>query len=329
MKKLSFIFFILFFITINVSARKIPTQPNSYNGMALSARSLAMGNTGAAAVSQTDNIYFNPAGLAYNTNEKIFTEVLISALRDSSLPKQEINRVDPTELGLMSIVLMQKFGAISWRTLSSYETKSSDENNWSRKQENIKAVTLSVGNTSSNGAALGVNISYLYGTLAESSVENSIPYAQTSSGNGFSIDVGMTLPLKKHIILGVNFENIAGFMWWSDYGNYEQLPFTFRSGAGYYLGGFSLLADYSKRFYRFGDMKENFISLGAEQYLTHFLCVRAGAESESSFSDKENIKYTYGFGLNISIVTVNFAAQNYKLNSENVSEYFCSVKANI
>lgn len=329
MKKLSFIFFILFFVAINVSAKKIPTQPNSYDGMAVSARSLAMGNTGVAAVSQPDNIYFNPAGLAYNTNEKIFVETLISALRDSSLSKQEINLVDPTELGLMSIVLMQKFGAISWRTLSSYETKHSDGSNWARKQENIKAVTLSVGNMSSNGTSLGVNISYLYGTLAESSVDNSTPYAQTSSGNGFSLDVGMTFPIEQHIILGVNFENIAGFMWWSDYSNYEQLPFTFRSGAGYFLGGFSLLLDYSKRFYRFGDMKENFVSLGAEQYLTHFLCVRAGAESDDSFSDKENLKYTYGFGLNISIITVNFAAQNYKINSEKVSEYFCSVKADI
>ena len=328
MKRLSFIFFILFFITINVLAKKPPTQPNSYNGMALSARSLAMGNTGTANVSRPDNIYFNPAGLAYNTNERIITEILVSALRDSDLPKQEINQVDPTELGLMSIALIQKFGAISWRTLSSNETKISNGADWYRKQESIKAVTLSVGNTSTNGSSLGVNISYLYGTLAESSIENTTAYAQTSSGNGFSIDIGMTYPIKKHIIFGINLENVAGFMWWSDYNNYDQLPFIARAGTGYYLGGFCFLIDYARMFYRFGDMEQNLYAVGAEQYLTHFLSVMAGIESPS-VSDKEQFKYTYGFGLNISIVTINFAAQNYKINSENVSEYFCSVKANI
>lgn len=331
MKKVLFIFFILFFVVINVSAKKPPTMPNSYNGMAVSAKSLAMGDTGTGSVSRADNIYFNPAGLSYNTNEKIQIEILTSILRDSDLSKAEINMTDPTDLGLMSITLMQKFGAISWRTLSSHEIKVSSGSDWAKKQENIKAVTLSVGNVSENGSALGINISYLYGTMAESFVESSTAYAQTSSGNGVSLDIGMIYPLRDHLVFGINLENIIGFMWWSDYNNYDQLPFTIKTGAGYYLGGFSLLIDYSRRFYRFGDLNQNLVSVGAEQYITSFLSLRAGAEGTaiSDISNKENIKYTYGFGLNISIVTLNFAAQNYKINSENVSEYFCSVKANI
>ena len=331
MKKLLFIFFILFVTVINVSAKKPPTMPNSYNGLPLSAKSIAMGNTGAGSVSRTDDIYFNPAGIAFNTSEQIQVEILTSVLRDSDLSKNEINIADPTDLGLMSIVLMQKFGAISWRTLSSYQIKTSSESNWYNKQESIKTVTLSVGNISDNGNSLGMNISYLYGTLAESSVSDLTPYAQTSSGNGVSLDIGMTFPIKDHLIFGINFENIIGFMWWSDFNNYDQLPFTIKTGAGYYLGGFSLLLDYSRRFYRFGDLEPNLVSVGAEQYITSFLAVRAGVEGTalSDVSDKEKLKYTYGFGLNISILTLNFAAQNYKINSENIAEYLCSLKVNI
>jgi len=331
MKKLFFVFCILFLISQMAMAKKPPTMPNSYNGMPLSAKSIAMGNTGTGAVSRADNIYFNPAGLAYNQTENLQVEILISILRDSDLPKTELNIIDPTELGLMSIVLMQNFGAISWRTLSSYQIKTSSENNWYKKQENIKAVTLSVGNVSNNGSALGINISYLYGTLAESFVSDLNPYAQTSSGNGFSLDIGMTYPIKNHLVLGINLENIVGFMWWNDYNNYDQLPFTIETGIGYYLGGFSFLMDYSRRFYRFGDLNQNLISVGAEQYITSFLSLRAGVEGNaiSDISDKENLKYTYGFGLNISIVTLNFAAQNYKINSEDIAEYLCSIKVNI
>jgi len=331
MRNLFFVLCILFLISTTAMAKKPPTMPNSYNGLPLSAKSIAMGNTGAGSVSRTDNVYFNPAGIAFNTSEQIQVEILTSVLRDSDLSKNEINIADPTDLGLMSIVLMQKFGAISWRTLSSYQIKTSSGNNWYNKQESIKAVTLSVGNVSDNGSALGMNISYLYGTLSESSVSDLTPYAQTSSGNGVSLDIGITYPLRDHLVFGINFENIIGFMWWSDFNNYDQLPFTIKAGTGYYLGGFSLLLDYSRRFYRFGDLDPNLVSVGAEQYITSFLAVRAGVEGTaiSDVSDKEKLKYTYGFGLNISILTFNFAAQNYKINSENVAEYLCSLKVNI
>jgi hypothetical protein len=315
---------ILLLVSNIAIAKKPPTMSNSYNGMGLSARSFAMAQTGVAMPANIEGIFYNPAALAYIQEERIQAEALFVVSRKSDLLEENINAVDPIGIGFQSFAVVQKQGAVSWRTLSSNETDVSDGSDWYKKQENIKAITISVGNQSENGTAMGLNISYLYGTLAESSYISGTPFAQTSSGNGVSIDIGFMTPLTKQISFGVNLENIVGFMWWENY-DFDQLPFGVRTGFGYTSRSFSLLLDFDKKFYRFDDLEENLIGVGLEQYLTRALCIRLGAQG-SSLSDKDKLKYTYGVGLDVSMFSLSVSGESYKLDDESILKYLVSLK---
>lgn len=305
-------------------AKKPPTLPNSYNAVSVSARSFAMGQTGVASPANLEGIFYNPASITYIQEEKIQAEMLFTVSRESGALKNTINMTDPIDIGFDSFAAAQRQGALSWRTLSSNKVEISDGSDWYEKQENIKAITISAGNKGDNGSAMGLNISYLYGTLAESSYISGIPFAQTSSGNGVSVDIGFMTPVSSGLTFGVNFENVIGFMWWENY-DFDQLPFGIRTGFGYNTQSFSLLLDFDKKFYRFGDMNENVVGVGLEQYITSYLCVRLGAQG-SSLSDNEKLKYTYGIGLNISTFMLSVSGEKYKLDEENISKYLVSLK---
>lgn len=325
LNKILSLIFILFFSCVFIFAAKPPTMPNSYDGMSVSARSLAMGGAGVAMPGNIENIFYNSAGLAYNASDVIQAETVVVVSRTSDLlPQGKISEIDPIELGFTSFAVCQKQGAISWRTLSYNEENVGNGTDWYKKQERIKAITVSAANRSDNGTAFGINLSYLYGTLSESSLSSGIPFAQTSSGNGFTMDVGFMAPLNGQLFFGVNLENIFGVMWWENY-DFDQLPFGVRTGLGYQANGFSLLADWNKKFYRFGELDDNVICIGLEQYLGSILCVRFGAEG-NSLSDKDKIKYTYGVGLNISVLSLSVSGETYKLDDENVEKYVVSLK---
>ena len=53
--------------------------------------------------------------------------------------------------------------------------------------------------------------------------------------------------------------------------------------------------------------------------------LRAGAQGPSNVNADE-ITYTYGAGINVSIVSVSIAGETYKLEKEQVSQYSVSVK---
>ena len=83
---------------------------------------------------------------------------------------------------------------------------------------------------------------------------------------------------------------------------------------------------WNKKFYRFGNIEDdNFFSVGIEQAVGRVLILRFGAQG-SSINEKEKIKYTYGAGLNISIISLSLASENYKLNNESISQYSMSLK---
>ncbi|GEM_PF-1995423 len=327
-KKTVSAFFCMFFSCMAIYAQKAPTDFNSYDGMPLSARSIAMGFAGVAVTGCIDNIFYNSAGLAYIESGNVQVEALFALSRSSNIPDDVLNITDPINLGFKSFAILQEQGAISWRTLSSNTKFSSGTDYWYKKNETIKAITISAAQKDEkNNYAVGIGISYLYGTIAESSVDGGVPFAQTSSGNGFAVDIGFLTPLNRNMTLGVNFENVLGFMWWSDY-DCDQLPFGIRTGLGYRTGGFNLLADVNKKFYRFGDSNNTVYSVGVEQYITKVLALRLGTQSTSlsDFTNEKEVKYTYGFALNISLFSLSFANETYKINSENVSKYILSLK---
>ena len=314
----------LFFVSL-IYAKKPPTMPISYNSTVVSARSFAMAQTGAAMPGDISGITLNPASLGYINSERIQAEIMIGIIRDSSLSKNEISFIDPIDLGLQSFVVSQQQGAISWRTLSSNEIEIINGADIYKKHERIKAITISAANKTGKAGSVGLNISYLYGTISESSIISNEPFAQSSYGNGFTIDIGYMAQVRNNLFFGINLENIIGFMWWEEY-DYDQMPFGIRTGIGYSLGTFNILADYNKKFYRFGQYDDDLVSVGLEQYITSAFCFRLGAAGKD-LNKKEEIKYTYGFGLNISIISLNVAGESYKVNDENISKYVFSLKA--
>ena len=314
----------LFFVNL-IYAKKPPTMPISYNSTGLNARTFAMAQTGAAMPADVGSATLNPATLGYCSSEKIQTEFMIGIIRDSSLPKNKISLIDPIDLGLQSFFISQQQGAISWRTLSSNKIVINNGNDKYEKHERIKAITISAANKTGKVGSVGLNISYLYGTISESSIISNEPFAQSSYGNGFTIDIGYMTQLKNNVFFGINFENIIGFMWWEEY-DYDQMPFGIRTGLGYSLATFNISADYNKKFYRFGQYDDDIVSIGLEQYISSVFCIRLGAAGKD-LSKKEEIKYTYGLGLNVSVISFNIAGESYKVNDENISKYVFSLKA--
>ena len=321
-----FIFVLFLFFVVNIAfAKKPPTMPNSYDSVGVSARGFAMGHCGVAVPGSLDGIFYNSANLGFNYNENVQVEATSLIIRNSDLEKNDLFYANPIDLGFTSIVINQKQGAISWRTFSSNSIERKDGNNFYKKDEHIKAVTISAASVNEKGVSFGLNLSYLYGTLAESSINNGTPFAQTSAGNGFTMDIGMMAPIRENLYTGINFENICGIMWWENY-DFDQLPFGIRAGLGYIVGTFNLLIDWNKKFYRFGNIEDdNLFSVGIEQAVGRVLILRVGAQG-SSINEKEKIKYTYGAGLNISIISLSLASENYKLNNESVSQYSVSLR---
>lgn len=325
MKKILLILSFIF-VSFNIAfAKKPPTMPNSYDSTGVSARSLAMGYTGAAMPGSLEGIFYNSAGLGFIGTDRVQLETTVGILRNTDLDDNTMAYVDPIDLGLTSVVINQKQGAISWRTFSSNEIEERDGSDFYKKSEHIKAVTLSAANVNEKGVSFGLNLSYLYGTLAESSIIAGDPFAQTSSGNGFTMDIGIMAPLKGNLYFGVNFENIFGIMWWENY-DFDQLPFGIRTGVGYLAGSFTFLFDWHKKFYRFGNIEDdNLYSVGIEQYIGQVVALRVGAEGPSVTSE-EKIKYTYGAGINVSIFSLAFAGETYKIKEEKVSQYTVSLR---
>ena len=313
----------LLFVSL-IYAKKPPTMPISYNSTAVSARDFAMAQTGSAMPANIGGVSLNPASLGYITSEKIQAEVMVGIIRDSNLSKNELSLIDPIDLGLQSFVVLQQQGAISWRTLSANEIEILNGPDKYKKHERIKAITISAANKTGKAGSLGLNISYLYGTISEESIISNEPFAQSSYGNGFTIDIGYMTPLRKNLFFGINFENIIGFMWWEEY-DYDQMPFGIRTGLGYSLGTFNIAADYNKKFYRFGEYDDNLVSVGLEQYVSSVFCIRLGAAGKD-LNKKDEIKYTYGFGLNISVISLNVAGESYKISDESISKYLLSLK---
>ncbi|MBQ3833953.1 MAG: hypothetical protein II816_00320 [Elusimicrobia bacterium] len=326
MKFLKFLFIIavIFLVSSDGFAKKAPILPNAYDGCGVSARSLAMGRTGVAMPGSYEGIFYNPATLGFNEDGSVQIEAFVFALRNTALDDVECLPYNNIKRGFNSFVIAQNRGAISWRTLSSYNYSEKNGSDYFNMQESVHAVTVSMANVNDNGLSVGLNLSYLYGTILYSGVASGTPIAEAYSGNGFTMDIGLMYPLSNGLFFGANFENVVGFMWWDSYGH-DQMPFGIRSGIGYALGSFTFLADYNKKFYRFGNLEDQFVSVGMEQYFSRYFAVRVGAQSPSKVH-KEKIKYTYGAGINLSHFSLSVACENFKTNEENIVQYYTSLK---
>lgn len=310
--------------TQNVFARRAPTQPNSYDGAAPTARSMAMGEAGTGIMGLNDAYYYNSAMYGYSHGTK--AELSGVVMRQSDASPTTVAAYEPSGQGLSSFVMIKDAGGLMWQALSNNSSSTHyPDGSWSKTETYINSLAIAAGQKNEKGYSVGINMTYLYGKIGESSLFANNPYSNVGSGNGFAMDLSFAIPAGRNIFFGVDLKNIAGFMFWNDY-NTEQLPFIVRTGTGYHFKGFLFVTDWEKRFYRFGDLQEDYLRFGVEQYINGAVCVRLGLVSDEDF-DSETFKYTYGFGIKVKGYELSAAAQQYKINDENFSKYMISFSA--
>jgi len=307
-------------------ARHAPTQPNTYDGFAAGARSMAMGSAGAGVISN-ESVFYNAAGLSYMTGTHAEASAVIR--EQSNASPSEVALVDPSGQGLTSAIMIKDAGGIMWQSLSNNSISViNPDGSWYKTDTFINAITVAAGQKSDNGYSMGLNMTYLYGKIGTSSIDSlNQPYANVASGNGFTFDFSFIYPVAGNIYAGVNLQNIAGFMFWDDY-NAEQLPFAVRAGLAYMLQGFTLALDYNKHYYRFGDLNGETFNLGIEEYFNQYICIRGGIITDQDFSS-ENMTYTYGFGFRMKGYELAFAGQQFKVNDQSSLKYMLTFSASV
>lgn len=310
----------------NAYARRAPTLPNAYDGAVPGARSLAMGSVGTGMPLSNESFYYNAAALGNTYGTRFELGIIMS--RSSDAQPNEVAVFEPSGNGLVSAVAINKEGALVWNSLSDYSYVSYDnDGGWDKTETVINALTIAAGKKNDRGFNMGLNLTYLYGKIGETSYNGitKLSDSNIASGNGFTFDMSFMYPAGQSLYFGINFKNIAGFMFWDDY-NTEQLPFSIRTGTAYVLRGFVLAVDYDKKFYRFGDLNEDTVHFGLEQYLNNFACVRGGIVSDNDF-DTDSMRYSYGIGIKIKGYEIDFAGQQYKIDDEQFSKFMLSLSA--
>jgi hypothetical protein len=313
MKKIKALFlsFLLTGLAQNSFAGKPPTQPNSYDGAAPTARTMAMAGAATGLAGFSDAYYYNSAMYGFSS-AATKAEVSGVVVRQSDVIPSQVARMDPSGQGLTSFIMVKDTGALIWQALSDNTISNTyDDGSWHKTETYINQLIIAAGQKNDKGTSIGINFTYLYGKIGESSLVSGVPYSNMASGNGFALDLSFAYPAGKNVFFGVNFKNIAGFMFWDDY-NTEQLPLIIRTGTGYHMKGFLFATDYEKRFYRFGDLQEEYVRIGLEQYINSAVCLRAGAVSNDSF-DTDSLQYSYGIGFRIGGYELSFAGEQSKI----------------
>jgi hypothetical protein len=326
LKRIFLIMTVLFFAQ-NVFAKRAPTQPNSYDGIAPTARAMAMGGAAAAQSLSKDAAYYNSAALAFMSGSHANISAVI--MRTSAASPSQVAQIDPAGQGLTSAFIIKDGGAFMWQALSDNAIRiQNTDGSWQEVETYINAITFAAGQKNDYGFSIGLNMTYLYGKIGESSVNSlGVPYSNIGSGNGFALDLSCLVPMGQGMYFGVNFKNLAGFMFWNDY-DAEQLPFTIRAGIGYIYKGFAFDLDWDRKFYRFGSLPESAYYMGIEQAMSNFFTFRAGVSYDEDFNS-DNMKYSYGLCFRIKGYELSFASEQYKIADKDFGKYMLTFNASV
>ncbi len=302
----------------NVLARpQSPLAYNAFDGIAPGGRSLGMGLAAAAVGNDPADIYFNPAGLALLKDDNVLG-LSFEAARQSSLSTDQLfsnETLKNTNLTLIS--LCNSKGAISWRPMASYSVSTTTVNGgFSSTEVHVDEFTLSATQTDDK-ITNGLNLSYLYGRVAQAGIDNGTPSANIADGNGFSLGYGLLYNVSPMFRLGIDADNIAAFMWWDDFET-QQLPFVLRAGFAYQISKFVTFAyDFDKRYYRDPVPALTQNHFGLEQNLGDILKIRVGIYGPD-MNDLEVTHYTAGLGYTQNNLNFDLSGEKYRVDFTDV-----------
>lgn len=293
-----------------------PTAYNTFDGLMPGGRSLSMGYTGAAVTGAPESICFNPAGLG--SIKASIVSVTYEALRQSELSREQVFSGDMLKRNnLQFVALVAQGTGFSWRPLSDASLHQTNLTGYSDTEIKINAYTVTASNRTSDTFSSGLNISYLNGRIARAGINEGVPFADISDGNGISVDLGFLYMPVPQLGLGVDLQNLFGMMWWDDFDK-EQLPFCLRSGFVFKASGYLTFAyDLEKRFYRKDAETTDILHFGLEQKLVDQLHLRIGTYG-SDLNDSDKTHLTAGLGYMDNGYELAISGEKYRVDMKDV-----------
>ncbi|OQA90118.1 MAG: hypothetical protein BWY26_01469 [Elusimicrobia bacterium ADurb.Bin231] len=291
-----------------------------YAGKEFDAKAVGMGETFVSVADNTSASYWNPAGLK-QLQRNYFTfafnpYIASSADKDKIYSECAIHGKD---LLFMGIVIDNI--ALTYRPVSYYS-----ENN-STQETVIRAgkYTLSSASQYSPKIALGLNMSYITGSLGISDkLANNV---DLSYGYGVCADWGIIYSLSESARIGFAAENAPGYIWWDGY-KYAQIPSHLRTGLSITPFKWLLMSAEYENYATNSDRDEAY-HIGMQQILVNGLFVREGMISEKPFNKGKASAYTCGVGVEVKKdLMVDIAMKMYELDDtekSKVRDYHLSV----
>jgi hypothetical protein len=321
MKKIILFTAALFIFSKVFANPQAPTQFNSYDGIIPGARALGMGFAFTSVCDDASSVYFNPAGLNGVSGNQV--DISYEIARQSDLTASDLFSPDSVQgRNLVLLSLLSSKVAFTYRPLSSKSYYVQNDQDWTNTEIDINQYTVSVS-TKKNNLTTGFNLSYLAGRIGQASVIGGVPSAVIADGNGASCDLGFlytALPFR----LGVNFQNLLGFMWWDTY-QADQLPLFFRVGGELQLTNLLIFSgEWEKRYYRDGAPSQELTHFGLEQSLGNSLKIELGIYGED-LSDENSAHYTGGISYLMNGYVVSLAGELYRLEDTGVTRFLLSL----
>jgi len=316
---------LIFFSAIFCFAKEpSPIFYNSFDGIPIGAKPSGMGEAFVALVDNADAPYWNPAGLVFL--ESNLATFMFDLARSKAKGEDVVNREPLQGKWFTYLSFCSSLGALSWRPLSNFREENNGE--YSEREINISKYTLSFAIPYSPEVSFGMNVSYLSGSLGIAQ-EDSSPYANISTGNGWGLDWGIIYTHSPSLKMGISLENGPAYIYWSDYRS-DRLPLNLRVGMGIKIAELLTVAsDFEQRFYVKKNGGRNSLAvyhLGLEYILPRNISLRWGMFGEN-FSEKRKVNYTYGLGYVRERYILDFAIKRYYLAGigSPVYSYLCSL----
>ncbi len=316
---------LIFFSAIFCFAKEpSPIFYNSFDGISIGAKPSGMGEAFVALVDNADAPYWNPAGLIFL--ESNLATFMFDLARGGAKREDIVNKEPLQGKWFAYLSFCSSLGALSWRPLSNFREENDEE--YSEREININKYTLSFAIPYSPEVSFGMNISYLHGSLGIAR-EDSRPYANISTGNGWGLDWGIIYTYSPSLKMGISLENGPAYIYWSDYRS-DRLPLNLRVGMGIKIAELLTVAsDFEQRFYireNGGQKSLAVYHLGLEYVLPRNISLRWGMFGEN-FSEKRKVNYTWGLGFIEDMYILDFALKRYYLDDigSPVYSYICSL----
>jgi hypothetical protein len=302
-----------------------------FDGDVSGARSIGMGETGAAVSGSPESPIWNPAALHDLTSPTFSADFDVARVSpvsgDLLTANSPLRGRKLTYLGFAA-----SDAAFFYRPLANFNqrtvTDAADpDNNFIENDLRVIQFGLSAASEMSKGADVGINLTYLDAQRALATATATAgrpPSVELADGHGFTMDVGLR-DRTENAALGVAFFNLPGLIYWNRYRT-DQLPIIMKAGAAFYpVPLFGLVGDYEKRFYRGGLPQQGSTHLGVEITVLPWLQLRGGTFGKN-LNDSKTVSFTAGLSAFASKgYRLDFAVRKYTFQEEKVYNYFLSI----